>query len=134
MIWKYILGWFGLFIVAMINGGLRDALYKSVVGELAAHQISTLTGIILFGLVIWWMTRMWQIASSRQAWTIGLIWLVMTVAFEFLFFHYVTGHSWNELLNNYNIVEGRVWVLVLLWTLVAPYVFWRMQQSHESDQ
>jgi hypothetical protein len=128
MIWKYILGWFGLLIVAMINGGVRDALYKPAVGELAAHQISTLTGIILFGLVIWWMTRLWPIASSQRAWTIGLIWLVMTVAFEFLFFHYVAGHSWGELLNNYNIAEGRVWVLVLLWTLIAPYMFWRARQ------
>jgi hypothetical protein len=94
MTWKYILGWVGLLIVAMINGGLRDALYKSAVGELSAHQISTLTGIILFGLVIWWMTRLWPIESSQQAWIIGCLWLVMTVAFEFLFFHYVTGHSW----------------------------------------
>ena len=130
MIWKYILGWFGLLIVAMINGGVRDALYKSAAGDLAAHQISTLTGILLFGFVIWWMTRLWPIESSQQAWTIGLIWLVMTVAFEFLFFHYVTGHSWSELLGDYNILEGRVWVLVLLWTLVAPYVFFRLRSRH----
>lgn len=112
----------------MINGGLRDALYKSAVGDLVAHQISSVTGITLFALVIWWMSRLWPIQSSRQAWTIGLIWLMMTIAFEFLFFHYVTGHSWSELLANYNIFEGKVWVLVLLWTFIAPYVFWRLRQ------
>jgi hypothetical protein len=128
MLWKYILGWFGLLIVAMINGGLRDALYKSAVGELAAHQISTLTGIILFALVIWWMTRLWRIESSQQAWTIGSLWLAMTVCFEFGFFHFVAGKSWGELFEAYNVLAGRVWVFLLIWVLTAPYVFWRARQ------
>ncbi len=132
MIWRYILGWFILLIAAMINGAARDALYKDRLGDLTAHQLSTVTVIILFGIIIRWMSRVWPIKSAKQAWTIGFIWLAMTVAFEFLFFHFVTGHSWSELLANYNIVEGRVWVLVLLWTLIAPYLFWRMQQRQVS--
>ncbi|HCV44354.1 MAG TPA: hypothetical protein DGH68_12775 [Bacteroidetes bacterium] len=124
MIWKYVLSWFGLLIVAMINGGLRDALYRSAVGELAAHQISTLTGIIFFALLIWWMTRLWPIESAQQAWAIGIIWLVMTVCFEFGFFHFVAGRPWSELLEAYNVLAGQVWVLVLIWVLIAPYVFY----------
>ncbi len=127
MILRYILGWFVLLIAAIINGAIRDKVYKESLGELTAHQVSTLTGILLFGVVIWGMNRVWPIESSRQAWTIGLIWLVMTMCFEFLFFHYVTGHPWSELLGNYNIFEGRVWVMLLLWVLVAPYIFWRMR-------
>jgi hypothetical protein len=124
MIWKYVLGWFGLLVVAVINGGLRDTLYKSAVGELAAHQISTLTGIIFFALLIWWMTRLWPIESAQQAWAIGIIWLVMTVCFEFGFFHFVAGRPWSELLEAYNVLAGQVWVLVLIWVLIAPYVFY----------
>lgn len=129
MIIRYLFGWFVLLIVAIINGAIRDKVYKESLGELAAHQVSTLTGIVLFGIVIWGLNKLWPLESSRQAWTIGFIWLAMTVAFEFLFFHYVTGHSWGELLNDYNILEGRVWVLVLLWTLIAPYVFWRLRHQ-----
>jgi hypothetical protein len=126
---RYTLCWFILLIAAVINGAVRDAFYKDSLGDLSAHQLSTLTGIVLFGVIIGGMSRPWPIESSRQAWTIGLFWLVMTVAFEFLFFHYVMGHSWSELLGNYNIAKGRVWVLVLLWTLIAPYVFWRVRRS-----
>ncbi|MBM2847043.1 MAG: hypothetical protein HW407_2355 [Bacteroidetes bacterium] len=128
MILRYILCWFILLIVAMFNGVIREKVYKESLGELTAHQVSTLTGIVLFGITIWGLSKLWPLESSRQAWAIGLICLMMTVAFEFLFFHYVTGNSWSELLNNYNIFEGKVWVLVLLWTLIAPYVFWRVQQ------
>jgi len=31
--------------------------------------------------------------------------LALTVAFEFLFFHYVGGRSWSKLLANYNLLE-----------------------------
>ena len=43
----------------------------------------------------------------------------MTVAFEFGFGHFVAGHSWQRLLGDYNLLEGRVWLLFLLWILVV---------------
>jgi hypothetical protein len=125
MLWKYTLGWFVLLVVAVVNGALRDALYKSTVGELAAHQISTLTGIILFGIVIWGMTRRWPIASAKQAWTVGGTWLVLTVCFEFGFFHFIAGRPWDELLKAYDLLAGYVWVFLLIWVLIAPYVFYK---------
>ncbi len=55
--------------------------------------------------------------------------LVMTIAFEFLFGRLVSGCSWNDLLHDYNLCAGRVWVLVLIWTAIAPYVFYRLRSS-----
>ncbi len=128
MIWKYILGWFALAITAIINGALREMVYRPSAGDLAAHQISTLTGIMAFALIIWGMSRLWPIPTATQAWRIGFIWLGMTVCFEFLFGHYVMGHPWTRLLHDYNILEGRLWAVVLLWTVVAPFVFFRLSQ------
>jgi hypothetical protein len=54
---------------------------------------------------------------------IGLFWMALTVAFEFLFFHYVGGHPWPALLANYDLLNGRIWVLLLAWIAIAPYVF-----------
>jgi hypothetical protein len=34
-------------------------------------------------------------------------------------------HPWTRLLHDYNILEGRVWVLVLVWITIAPYIFSR---------
>lgn len=53
------------------------------------------------------------------------------MAFEFLFFHYVGGHAWEELLANYNIARGRLWPVVLLWVAVAPWLFYRLLNKHE---
>jgi hypothetical protein len=59
-------------------------------------------------------------ARATEAWAVGATWLGLTVAFEFLGGHYLFGNSWERLLVDYNIVRGRVWILVLLTTLVAP--------------
>lgn len=125
---KYILAWLPMLLIAILNGALRQGVYGRYVSELSAHQISTATGIILFGIYIWVLLRVMRPASSALAIAIGLCWLGMTVAFEFLFMHFVAGKSWGVLLHDYNIFEGRVWVLVLIWITGAPYWFYRLQK------
>jgi hypothetical protein len=129
MIGKYVIGWLPLVVMAIVNGMLRQYGYSKYVGELTAHQISTLTGIILMGLYIWWLTGIWKIGSAGQAVAIGSIWLGMTVVFEFVFGHYVMGNPWEKLFSDYNILKGRVWVFVLIWTAVAPFVFYKLRSK-----
>lgn len=117
-------------LIAVINGTLREAWYGKQLSELHAHQVSTATGVLLFGVYIWALLRLWPPASSSQALAIGILWLGLTIAFEFLFFHYVVGHPWSRILPDYNVFAGRVWVGVLMWITLAPYVFHRMQPSH----
>ena len=132
---RYLIAWFVLLVVAIINGGLRDFTYGKHVSELLAHQLSTLIGIALFAVVIHQYVRRWPPTSARQALAIGLFWTMLTVAFEFLFFHYVGGHPWSVLLANYDIAGGRLWPLILLWVLVAPYLFYRLAgKKHASDR
>jgi hypothetical protein len=129
MIWKYIIGWLPLVVIGVLNGVIRGMVYEKYVGDLAAHQISTLTGIILMGYYIWWLTGRWKIGSLSHAIIIGQIWLDLTIAFEFLFGHYIMGHPWSRLLHDYNLLEGRTWVLVLIWVATAPVVFYKIRSS-----
>ncbi|QPK65537.1 hypothetical protein IVG45_09110 [Methylomonas sp. LL1] len=125
--WKYLAAWFVMLLVSIANGAARDLSYGKHMSELTAHQVSTVTSVLSLGAVIWVFIRFYPPSSAHDAITIGLAWAALTVAFEFLFFHFVGGHSWSELLANYNIFEGRVWVVVLVWVAVAPYVFFRFR-------
>ena len=129
MIWKYLIGWLPLVVIGILNGVIRGMVYEKYVGDLTAHQISTLTGIILMGCYIWWLAGRWEIGSSSQAIIIGLIWLGLTIAFEFLFGHYIVGHPWSRLFHDYNLLKGRIWVLVLIWIAVAPLVFYKIRSK-----
>ena len=133
---KYVTAWFAMLLVAMANGALRDLTYGKYVDELSAHQLSTLIGVPLLGVVIWQFIRRHPPASGREALAVGLFWMSLTVAFEFLFFHYVGGRSWSDLLGNYNLARGRVWVIVLAWVAISPYWFFRLMPGyrHGSDQ
>jgi hypothetical protein len=122
----HILWWFAFPFVGIFNGTLRELTYKKFVGDLPAHQISTATGIILFGIVFYFIFNKWKIESLKNAIWIGVIWLVLTILFEFGFGHYVMGNSWEKLFHDYNLTEGRVWSLFLIWTLVAPVVFYKL--------
>ena len=65
--------------------------------------------------------------SVGQAVAIGLMWMVLTVLFEFGLGRYVLGDSWGNLLHAYNPLEGRVWGLFILWVGLAPYAIYRLR-------
>ena len=48
----YLFAWFPMLILAILNGILRDLGYKKYIGDLAAHQLSTVSLLILFGVYI----------------------------------------------------------------------------------
>jgi len=127
MISRYVLAWIPMPLIGIINGIIREYGYKNLAGEPLAHQISTLTGIILLGLYILFLTKKWRIGSASKAMAVGLIWLVLTVAFEFLFGHFVMKNPWSVLLHDYNILEGRLWPLVLIWIAIAPFIFYKLR-------
>jgi hypothetical protein len=124
--WKYILAWVPMVLIAIANGVLREAWYGKHLSELEAHQVSTATGVLLFGAYIWVLIRIWRPESPGQAFAVGLTWLGLTVAFEFLFGHFVAGHPWSRLFHDYNIFAGRVWAIMLIWIIFAPYLFYRL--------
>jgi hypothetical protein len=127
--WRpWTLAWFGACGLAITNGIARQAIYEGHVGDLQAHQVSTATLLAVFALYVWMLQRRWPIQTARTALAIGAAWAVLTLTFEFGFGHYVVGQSWAELLEAYNLANGRLWVLVPLWTLVAPAVMRTIKQ------
>ena len=127
MLLIYLLLWFPMTIIGILNGIARTSLYGPLMSELLAHQVSTVSGIILFGLYTWVVTGRWRLQSGGQAIAVGIVWLALTVAFEFVFGHYVVGHPWSRLLQDYDLLAGRIWVLVLIWIAVAPYIMYRLR-------
>ena len=122
---RYCLLWIPMLLIAIANGSLRDLVYKRYTGELAAHQISTVTLITFFGFYIWYILRRLPPDSESKSLFIGLIWLVLTLAFEFGFGRW-RGNSWAKLFADYNLFEGRIWILVPIFVATAPYLFYKL--------
>ncbi len=114
--------WFAILLVAIGNGALRQNVLNPRLGEGSAHVLSS----VLLSVAIFAVTQMtigWiQPAGSRDGWRMGLYWVALTVAFEFLAGHYMFGKDWSVLLADYQLAQGRIWILVLASTLTAPAV------------
>ena len=94
--------WFVLLTLAVLNGSAREALITPRFGGFAGHLIST---VILCTAIVFvaWMSITWIGAkSTADAFVVGLTWLLLTVAFEFLAGHYLFRNPWKTVLADYN--------------------------------
>jgi hypothetical protein len=112
--------WCAFVVLAVINGGFRDVVLTPRLGEHESHVIGTIT-LCTAILIVTWLTINWiRPAKSTDALLIGGVWVLMTVAFEFLVGHYIFRTSWARLLSDYDVLGGRVWLLVLATVAFAP--------------
>ena len=114
--------WPALAVVGVANGVLRELTFGRHLPERTAHRISTLTAGLLCGAAAWVFSRWWPVASTAESALIGGAWVAMTVAFEVAFGHWVAGHSWARLLEDYDLRRGRVWPFFLLWLALLPWL------------
>jgi len=126
---RYVVAWVPMLIIAIANGALRQLTFGRVMSELHAHQLSTVIGSVWIGLFIYVVVRIWPPSSARQAVVIGVIWLLLTVIFEFAFGRWVMHRTWGQLLSDYNLAAGRVWIVFLAWLTTAPYMFFKLRNA-----
>ena len=126
--------WFGILVLASLNGAVRDLLLLPRLGDPAARAIST---IVLCGLVllVTWRTIRWISPRSRgEAVRVGILWVVLTLAFEFLAGHYLFHKPWTALLADYDLRSGRIWIMALLTTLIAPVWLVQYRRVHPGER
>jgi len=128
MNWKYFFSWIPGIPIAIVNGLLRNSVYTLVMNELHAHQLSAVSFAVFFGIYVWYIMKWVKLSSKKDALLLGLVWIFLTISFEFLFGHFVMGNSWEKLFHDYNLFAGRVWVLVLLWIALSPILFYHLQK------
>ncbi len=113
--------WLLLFAVAFSLGAVRELLIAPAIGGPWAHVVGTLAFVaVLLGITVAFVRRIRPGCSLTDLWLIGVLWLALTLGFEFLFFRYAAGKPWEVLLADYNVVQGRIWVLVPLTELFGP--------------
>jgi hypothetical protein len=115
-----LLFWLACAVVAVAAGAARELLLAPRLGAHAAHVAGTLAVCVLFLAAMGVFFRLVPPGTAAQQWMLGAFWCLLTVTFEFGFGHFVMGHSWSALLADYNLLRGRLWVLVLLTLLSGP--------------
>jgi hypothetical protein len=108
-------------VAVVANGVFGGLVLAPRIGEYPNHVYKSLVAIGIALLASYWIAR--TIRNDRPcaiAWRVGLLWLGLTVCFEFVTGHYLFGNSWARLCADYRFWEGRLWSLVLLAQLTGP--------------
>lgn len=120
MLLRAVLVWLFLLAIAIVNGALRNFLLLPRMRAGTARAVSTVVlSLLVFAAgsaaVPWIAPR-----SIQDAWAIGTLWVSLTLAFEFLGGHFIFGEPWAALLGEYNLLAGRIWIMVLVVTFMTP--------------
>ena len=127
----YALGWIPMVFIAIGNGGIRESIYSKYMGELSAHQLSSVSAILLFTIYTFFLHNKFPLSSKKEALAVGFLWLSMTIGFEFIFGHYIIGNSWEILFSDYNIFHGRLWILVFASVMLLPLAIFRKNHNQK---
>lgn len=112
--------WFIIVIVAVINGIFRESILVPYFGEAVALPASGITLAIIIFIIIYLSFKLFGKNKYLSYLYMGIQFVTMTLVFEFVFGHYVIGKSWSELLQVFNILEGDLFILALLVSLLSP--------------
>ena len=64
----------------------------------------------------------WRIVGRSLTIWLGMIWLVLTVAFEVLFGRFVVGLTWERIASDYDLLNGGLMPLGLLMLFFIPMI------------
>ena len=109
-------------VFAIANGIFRDKILVPNIGHSIALPLSGITLSVLVFLIAYFSVPFFGKNSGTTFLLIGLQWVLMTLFFEFIFGHYAAGKSWKILLQVFNIFKGDLFVIVLLVSLLSPYI------------
>jgi hypothetical protein len=126
---KLLRAWLIILPFMIVNGIARELVLESVVAPAIAEAISVALGITIVVIVTRWVLRPLAGKSLPDLMRASATLVLLTVAFEFLFGHYVDHKTWNDLLANYEFWNGRLWPVALAVIGVMPFVWGRWSRE-----
>jgi hypothetical protein len=114
--------WLLIMLVETVHGVLRAMLLVPRVGDLPARQIGVFTGSLLI-LAVTYLSLGWlRLDWPRLRIVVGLLWALLTLAFEVALGRIVLGYPWSRLAADYNLARGGLMGLGLLVVVFAPSI------------
>lgn len=108
-------------VAAILNGTFREKFLVPTIGSSMALPLSGVSLAILVFVVSLIFIPFIGASEPKAYIVIGLLWVVFTLSFEFIFGHFVAGKSWQEVMQVFNVKKGDLFVVVLCVTAISPW-------------
>ena len=118
--------WLLIVPLAILNGGLRNHVIEPMIGRYAQPISGIILCILIFCVCLIFIPRLGN-GSQITYVILGILWVVITIAFEFLM-GFIEGFTLDELLSAYDITTGNLWLIVLFFTGFSPWLSAKMKK------
>lgn len=118
--------WVAIILAETLHGTLRTLLLEPAIGGPQARQVSVFTGSAIIFLITLCFIRSMRLSGTVRLLAAGLLWVVLTAAFEIALGRYVLGLNWDRLLADYDLPNGGLLGIGLFFMFLSPLIAHRM--------
>jgi hypothetical protein len=126
--------WIVLILAEIVHGVARAIILVPYVGEFRSSQIGVFSGMAIIFVIALAFDRWLGANRQLQLLSIGVLWLVLTLAFEFLFGHFIAGVSWDRIAADYDVLHGGLLPFGMLFLMFAPLLARKMRGRRHSSK
>jgi hypothetical protein len=109
---------------------LMKLIYEPAIGELHAHQVGMSTRIVYIFVFAWLLLRYARRYTTRDLLQAGILWLTLTLAFEWGGSILLQHRPVHEILEGWHIENGYMWPYVLVAYLTAVPLVGLLLRAH----
>jgi hypothetical protein len=124
---RVLLIWLLIALAESLHGSLRRLLTDPDF-EFAVRQASVLTGAVIIFAITWISIRWMRLKSEASALAVGVLWVVLTLAFEILVGR-AMGLGWDRILSDYDLIHGGLMPLGLVAMALTPWAVHRLRRA-----
>jgi peptidoglycan/LPS O-acetylase OafA/YrhL len=131
-LFRALLVWLLIILAESIHGTLRQFFLAPLIGDFPARRIAVFTGMILIFFITYICFRWINAPTTKTLLGIGMMWVILTVLFEFGLGIFIFNYSWDRMTEDYNIYRGGLMGLGLLFMFLAPFLTGKLRKKTAS--
>lgn len=131
---RVLIVWLVIIIAETFHGILRTIFLQPLVGDFQARQISVFTGSLMILIITILFIRWIDAKTKKSLFTIGFMWVALTVLFELILGRVVMGLSWERIFEDYNMARGGLLPLGFVVLLLAPFIASKVHRLKQENQ
>ena len=125
--------WLVIMLAESVHGTLRQIFLAPAVGDFTGRRIAFFTGMLLIFAVAILLIR-WVAAPTVSGWfAVGMMWAILTLAFEFAIGYFALGYMRERMLEDYDVSRGGLMAFGIVYMVFVPYLATRVRGARSAS-
>ena len=126
--------WLVIIFAESIHGTLRQLFLAPLVGDFTARRLAFFVGLALIFLIAYLLIRWIRAETTKRLFAVGLMWAVLTLAFEFGLGFLVLGYSEERMFQDYDLSSGGLMGFGIVFMVFAPFLAAKMRGAKNASE